>query len=80
MLAGLEDPHQQLHPAQEAQRLEVGYVVLGQRTLLRVGLEQRVAELDVPRPGLELRKRDREFVEVKSPATVVEVDRIRLPR
>lgn len=35
-------------------------------------------ELVVPWPVLEFRERDREVVEVESPAAVVEVDRIRL--
>jgi hypothetical protein len=46
-----------------------------QRTYLRVGLQERVAELVVPWPTLQLGQGDREVVQVEALAAIVEVDR-----
>src|SRR6266516_2911451 len=53
-------------------------MVVRQRTYLRVRFQERVAELVVTRPTLQLGQRDREVVQVEAPAAIVEVDRSRL--
>jgi len=47
-------------------------------TYLRVGLQERVAELVVPLSTFQLGQRDREVVQVEAPATIVEVEHSRL--
>src|SRR5262245_27595169 len=74
MLAGLDDPQQDLQPAEEHKRLEVHVVVGRETTALGVGAEERISQLAVSGPLLELEQRDREVVQVEPPAAVVEVD------
>ena len=50
-------------------------MVVRQRAYLRVRLQERVAELVVSWPTLQLGQRDREVVQVEAPAAIVEVDR-----
>jgi hypothetical protein len=48
VVSGLEDPQQDLHPAQDEQRTQVDRMVFLERTYLRVGLQERVPELVIP--------------------------------
>jgi hypothetical protein len=49
-------------------------VVFRQPAYLRVGVQERIPELLVPWPTLQLTQGDREVVQVESPAAIVEVD------